>query len=36
MKDCGGRIRILLYDDVVPLKDEERQAWATLPFNEKK
>jgi acetylornithine deacetylase/succinyl-diaminopimelate desuccinylase-like protein len=36
MKDRGGRIRIPgFYDDVVPLKDEERQAWATLPFNEK-
>jgi len=23
------------YDDVLPLKEEERQAWATLPFNEK-
>jgi acetylornithine deacetylase/succinyl-diaminopimelate desuccinylase-like protein len=37
MKDRGGRIRIPgFYDDVVPLKEEERQAWATLPFNEKK
>jgi acetylornithine deacetylase/succinyl-diaminopimelate desuccinylase-like protein len=37
MKDRGGRIRIPgFYDDVVPLKDEERQAWASLPFNEKK
>jgi acetylornithine deacetylase/succinyl-diaminopimelate desuccinylase-like protein len=37
MKDRGGRIKIPgFYDDVVPLKDEERQAWATLPFNEKK
>ena len=36
MKDRGGRIRIPgFYDDVVPLKDEERQAWAALPFNEK-
>src|SRR5437773_1914687 len=32
----GGRIKIPgFYDDVVPLKEEERQAWATLPFNEK-
>ena len=37
MKDRGGRIRIPgFYDDVVPLKDSERQAWAALPFNEKK
>jgi len=37
MKDRGGRIKIPgFYDDVVPLKDEERQAWAKLPFNEKK
>src|SRR5262249_44600628 len=37
MKDRGGRIRIPgFYDDVVPLKDDERQAWASLPFNEKK
>ena len=37
MKDRGGRIKIPgFYDDVVPLKDEERQAWAALPFNEKK
>jgi acetylornithine deacetylase/succinyl-diaminopimelate desuccinylase-like protein len=37
MKDRGGRIRIPgFYDDVVPLTDEERQAWASLPFNEKK
>jgi len=37
MKDRGGRIRIPgFYDDVVPLQDEERKAWATLPFNEKK
>jgi acetylornithine deacetylase/succinyl-diaminopimelate desuccinylase-like protein len=36
MKDRGGRIKIPgFYDDVVPLKDEERRAWATLPFNEK-
>jgi acetylornithine deacetylase/succinyl-diaminopimelate desuccinylase-like protein len=37
MKDRGGRIKIPgFYDDVVPLQDEERQAWASLPFNEKK
>jgi acetylornithine deacetylase/succinyl-diaminopimelate desuccinylase-like protein len=36
MKDRGGRIRIPgFYDDVVALQDEERQAWATLPYNEK-
>ena len=36
MKDRGGHIRIPgFYDEVVPLKDEERQAWASLPFNEK-
>ena len=37
MKDRGGRVRIPgFYDDVVPLQEEERQAWASLPFNEKK
>jgi acetylornithine deacetylase/succinyl-diaminopimelate desuccinylase-like protein len=37
MKDRGGRIKIPgFYDDVVPLQEEERQAWASLPFNEKK
>src|SRR5258706_206765 len=36
MKDRGGHVKIPgFYDDVVPLKDEERQAWATLPFSEK-
>jgi acetylornithine deacetylase/succinyl-diaminopimelate desuccinylase-like protein len=36
MKDRGGRIRIPgFYDQVVPLQDEERKAWASLPFNEK-
>ena len=36
MKDRGGRIRIPgFYDDVVPLQEEERKAWASLPFNEK-
>jgi acetylornithine deacetylase/succinyl-diaminopimelate desuccinylase-like protein len=37
MKDRGGRVKIPgFYDDVVALSDEERKAWATLPFNEKK
>jgi len=37
MKDRGGRVRIPgFYDDVVPLQEEEKKAWATLPFNEKK
>jgi len=37
MKDRGGRIKIPgFYDDVRPLTTEEREAWATLPFNEKK
>ena len=36
MKDRGGRVKIPgFYDDVVPLTEEERKAWATLPFNEK-
>src|SRR6188768_279489 len=36
MKDRGGRIKVPgFYDDVRVLKDEERQAWSTLPFNEK-
>jgi acetylornithine deacetylase/succinyl-diaminopimelate desuccinylase-like protein len=36
MKDRGGRIKIPgFYDDVVALQEEERQAWATLPYNEK-
>jgi acetylornithine deacetylase/succinyl-diaminopimelate desuccinylase-like protein len=36
MKDRGGHIKVPgFYDDVVPLTDEERQSWATLPFNEK-
>jgi acetylornithine deacetylase/succinyl-diaminopimelate desuccinylase-like protein len=36
MKDRGGRIKIPgFYDDVVPLTEEERAAWATLPFNER-
>src|SRR6266850_8067728 len=37
MKDRGGRIKIPgFYDDVVPLRQEERDEWARLPFNEKK
>ncbi len=36
-KDRSGRIRIPgFYDDVLPLSDEERVAWQSLPFNEKK
>src|SRR6187549_2978306 len=36
MKDRGGRIKIPgFYADVKALTDEERQAWASLPFNEK-
>ena len=36
MKDRGGHIKVPgFYDDVVPLTDDERRAWATLPFNEK-
>jgi acetylornithine deacetylase/succinyl-diaminopimelate desuccinylase-like protein len=36
MKDRGGRVKIPgFYDDVVPLTEEERRAWAGLPFNEK-
>src|SRR6266436_3809959 len=37
MKDRGGRVKIPgFYDDVVPLQEEEKKAWASLPFNEKK
>jgi acetylornithine deacetylase/succinyl-diaminopimelate desuccinylase-like protein len=37
IKDKGGRIKIPgFYDDVLPLSDEERTAWQSLPFNEKK
>jgi acetylornithine deacetylase/succinyl-diaminopimelate desuccinylase-like protein len=36
MKDRGGHVKIPhFYDDVKPLQEEERQAWASLPFNEK-
>src|SRR5512132_1304540 len=36
LKDKSGRIKIpQFYDDVVALQEEERKAWATLPFNEK-
>jgi acetylornithine deacetylase/succinyl-diaminopimelate desuccinylase-like protein len=37
VKDKGGRIKIPnFYDDVRPLSEDERAAWRTLPFNEKK
>ena len=37
MKDRGGRIKIPgFYDDVVALNEEERKAWASLPFNARK
>src|SRR6478735_393339 len=36
MKDRSGHIKIPgFYDEVVPLQEAERQAWAQLPFNEK-
>ena len=36
-KDKSGRIKIPgFYDDVVELRQEEREEWAKLPFNEKK
>ena len=35
MKDKGGRIKVPgFYDDVRPLRDEERAEWKRLPFNE--
>jgi len=37
MKDRSGHIRIPgFYDDVLALSDDERNAWKSLPFNEKK
>jgi acetylornithine deacetylase/succinyl-diaminopimelate desuccinylase-like protein len=37
MKDRSGRIRIPgFYDDVRALRDEEREQWKRLPFNETK
>ena len=37
MKDKSGRIKIDgFYEDVVELRQEERDEWARLPFNEKK
>jgi acetylornithine deacetylase/succinyl-diaminopimelate desuccinylase-like protein len=37
MKDKGGRVKIPgFYDDVRALRDEERQQWKRLPFNETK
>src|SRR5580704_283994 len=37
MKDRGGRIKIPgFYDDVRPMEEAEREAWAQLSFNEKK
>jgi acetylornithine deacetylase/succinyl-diaminopimelate desuccinylase-like protein len=36
MKDRGGRVKIPgFYDDVRPLRDEERAEFARLPFNER-
>jgi acetylornithine deacetylase/succinyl-diaminopimelate desuccinylase-like protein len=36
LKDKSGRIKIpQFYDDVKLLQDEERKAWASLPFSEK-
>ena len=36
MKDRSGHIKVPgFYDDVVPLTQEERDAWAKLPFSEK-
>ena len=37
MKDRGGRIKIPgFYDDVRDLKEEEREQWKKLPFNERR
>ena len=37
MKDRGGRVKIPgFYDDVRPLREEERAQWKRLPFNEKR
>jgi acetylornithine deacetylase/succinyl-diaminopimelate desuccinylase-like protein len=37
LKDRGGRVKIPnFYDEVRALTEEERQAWASLPFSEKK
>jgi acetylornithine deacetylase/succinyl-diaminopimelate desuccinylase-like protein len=37
MKDRSGRVKIAgFYDDVRELKQEERDAWKKLPFNEKR
>jgi len=37
MKDRGGRVKIHgFYDDVRPLRDEERAEFKKLPFNEKR
>ena len=37
MKDRSGRIKIPgFYDDVLPLKDEERAEYARLPFNDRR
>ena len=37
MKDRGGRVKIpCFYDDVRPLRDQERAEFAKLPFNERR
>jgi acetylornithine deacetylase/succinyl-diaminopimelate desuccinylase-like protein len=37
MKDRGGHVKIPgFYDDVRPLREEERAQWKRLPFNEKR
>ena len=36
MKDVGGHVKIPgFYDDVRPLRDQERESFARLPFNER-